>query len=119
VEENTSIERNTNVRRKTSTNQYLQLESKPKSRYFLKPNSYINISENNLNLVIHVNEDMDVRLLHFSCAEYNPKQIKKDSEKWFRLVEIQASGENGESYRLQQSLKRLARQQKRTAKTGD
>lgn len=62
-------------------------------------NDLISFNENGIYVVIEITEDMDVRLLHFSCLPFNGAS-HKDSEqrKRCRLVEVQASGENQDDH---------------------
>lgn len=53
----------------------------------------ININENNINMIIEITDEKDVRLLHFSSLEFDESSIVNDYEKsGFRLFELQISG---------------------------
>ncbi|PRX18166.1 alpha-galactosidase [Orenia metallireducens] len=57
----------------------------------------IKIKENDLNLVFEITEDQDLRLLHFSALNLK-NQLEGNDNKWFRLVEVQLSGENHDDH---------------------
>ena len=51
------------------------------------------IEENNINMVLEITPQQQVKLLHFSALPYDPALIRSDYEKnGFRLVELQLSG---------------------------
>lgn len=55
----------------------------------------IAFEENGLFLHIEVTDDKDVRLLHFAPIPFKPESITHDEHRtWFRLLELQASGED-------------------------
>ena len=57
--------------------------------------SHINIEHHGLKLVIEVTEAGDVRLLHCSSLDFDPESLPSaDNQRWFRLVELQATGYN-------------------------
>ncbi len=58
----------------------------------------ISICENGLYLVVEITPDLDVRLLHFSVLEFEGARIPERQKAKFRLVEIQASGENQDDH---------------------
>jgi alpha-galactosidase len=55
--------------------------------------------ENHLRLALDVTPDGDVRLLHFGLATAQPASpIDSAAQRWFRLIEIQAAGENQDDH---------------------
>lgn len=56
----------------------------------------IQFTENGINIVVGIPETGPVRLLHFQAAEYDPANVpeEKDLGQFYKLVEIQVSGEN-------------------------
>jgi alpha-galactosidase len=54
----------------------------------------LSLQENRLHLAIEISETGDVRLLHFSALPFDPRSAADSLHRpWFRLVEIQTSGE--------------------------
>ena len=58
----------------------------------------ISIFENGLYLFCEVNDDLDIRLLHLSSLPYEKHSINDDDKKWFRLVELQLTGQNHDDH---------------------
>ncbi len=58
----------------------------------------ITINENGLNLFFEINDDLDIRLLHFSSVAYENHSVKEDDKKWFRLIELQLTGQNHDDH---------------------
>ena len=57
--------------------------------------SYIDIEHNGLQLAIEITEEGDVRLLHFSALGFEAESLGIEKHRrWFRLVELQATGYN-------------------------
>lgn len=56
------------------------------------------IVENGLHLVIEIDDDRDVHLLHFGNDSYQASFIKDEKRIAFRLLELQLSGEDREEY---------------------
>ncbi|MDF2984607.1 MAG: glycoside hydrolase clan [Eubacterium sp.] len=54
--------------------------------------SFININENNINMVLEINRENEVKLLHFSALPLNETDIKEGQKEGFRLVEVMVSG---------------------------
>ncbi|NIA06310.1 MAG: alpha-galactosidase [Actinobacteria bacterium] len=55
----------------------------------------ISIHENGICLEIEITETKDVRLIHFGPMPYCKKDARdEEQKKWFRLVELQLTGEN-------------------------
>lgn len=53
----------------------------------------ININENKINMVLEINNENEVKLLHFSVLPFDEKDIlNEEQKKGFRLVEINLSG---------------------------
>jgi len=52
------------------------------------------ISENGLNMIAEVSEERDIWLLHFSSLPFKEDSIEEKQKVRFRMVEIQATGEN-------------------------
>lgn len=66
---------------------------------FLQPAQWLEIEENGIHILIEITEDQDVRLLYIGTHAY--PEVKQWSEKKrakFRMVEIQASGENHDDH---------------------
>lgn len=61
--------------------------------------SLLTFVENGLNIVLKITEDGDLRLLHFSPLPYEPSAIDGEGqEQWFRLVELQVTGEDQDDH---------------------
>ena len=61
--------------------------------------SKIIVNENDINIIIEITEEKDVRLLHFSAMPFYTTNEKSDEEyRWHRLVEIQETGENQDDH---------------------
>ena len=59
----------------------------------------IQINENNIYITFEITEQKDVRLLNFSPFKYNSNSINtKKDKKWFRVVELQVTGENQDDH---------------------
>lgn len=55
---------------------------------------YIKINENNLNIVLEVTKDRDIRLLHFSYLPFEQfNKLSEDEKEKCRLLELQFTGE--------------------------
>ena len=51
--------------------------------------------ENGLHVALDVNDERDVRLLHFGAQPFDAAHIDGErQEQWFRLVELQVTGED-------------------------
>ncbi|MHB1483749.1 MAG: glycoside hydrolase family 36 protein [Saccharofermentanales bacterium] len=59
---------------------------------------YIYISENGLNLVFDLNENGEIKLVHFSPSDFIPGKITKHAEQIFTPAEVQISGEKHSEY---------------------
>jgi alpha-galactosidase len=58
----------------------------------------IEISENGLYLVLAIEADLDVLLLHFGAIPFDEATIKPAQKPGFRLLEVQLSGEDRAEY---------------------
>jgi alpha-galactosidase len=58
----------------------------------------ISIEENHLNLVFYVTDQQELRLLHCSALAFQDDRLVDLNTKRFRLVELQATGENHEDH---------------------
>jgi alpha-galactosidase len=58
----------------------------------------INIEENGLYMVLEVNEEADVRLLHFGATPFEEELITEKQKPGFRLMELQLTGEDRAEY---------------------
>lgn len=59
----------------------------------------LTFEENGLYIALHVTDDGDVRLLHFAPVPFDPASIDGErQEQWFRLVELQATGEDQDDH---------------------
>ena len=55
----------------------------------------IHIFENGINVVFGINDDNEIRLLHFSAQQFDENDITSpDGDRGFRVVELQVSGED-------------------------
>lgn len=61
---------------------------------------YIKINENNLNIVLEVTEDRDIRLIHFSYLPFEQfSELSEDKKEKCRLLELQFTGEDQLNHR--------------------
>ncbi len=58
----------------------------------------IHIHENNIHVVFKITEDKSVYFFHCEVEEFNNDCIAAKQEKWFRLVEVQFSGEDQDDH---------------------
>ncbi|MFP4977273.1 alpha-galactosidase [Paenibacillus sp. CN-4] len=58
----------------------------------------IDIVENGLYLLLEVQEDGDVRLLHFGPRPFDPQTVQEAQKPGFRLLELQLTGEDRAEY---------------------
>ena len=58
----------------------------------------IEFQENNKHLVIDITESGDVNFIHFSSQPFEKENLQEPQKKWFRLVEIQVTGENHDDH---------------------
>lgn len=58
----------------------------------------IDIVENGLYLLLEVQEDGDVRLLHFGSRPFDPQTVQEAQKPGFRLLELQLTGEDRAEY---------------------
>ncbi len=52
------------------------------------------VAENGLHAVFEAPSDGPLRLLHFASRPFNPRDVTEGKEKWFRALELQATGFN-------------------------
>lgn len=61
---------------------------------------YIKINENNLNIVLEITKDRDIRLLHFSYLPFEQfNELSENEKEKCRLLELQFTGENQLTHR--------------------
>lgn len=66
-----------------------------KDKGVFRVNRIIEIHENDINMIIEVTEEMDARLLHFSCLPWDgAKDLTEEQKSTFRITEISFTGEN-------------------------
>jgi alpha-galactosidase len=55
----------------------------------------LTFEENGLHVALDVSDEGDVRLLHFASVPFDPALVDGERQaQWFRLVEVQATGED-------------------------
>lgn len=59
---------------------------------------FIRIKENGIHLVFKISEEGEVFFFHCQKSNFSEKDIAKNQEDWYRLVELQAAGEDQDDH---------------------